>query len=46
MLMMNMETHQVDRGVQLGDEFSAALLGVLDSGHRPGVRPLPQLGGE
>lgn len=46
MLMMNIETHQVDRGVQLGDEFSAALLGVLDSGHRSGVRPLPQLGGE
>lgn len=43
---MYKQTHQVNSGVQLKNEFLGSLLAILDSGDGPGVRPLPELGGE
>lgn len=43
---MNLETHQVNSGAELRDEFPAPLLAVLDFGQGLGVRTLSELGGE
>ena len=39
-------THQVDRGVELRNEFHAAVLAILYPGHGFGVGSLSELGGE
>lgn len=43
---MKNKTHHINSGVELKNEFQAALLAILDSGHSPAVRPLSQLLGE
>lgn len=45
-MTLTKETHQVDGGVELGDELHAVLLAVSDVGQGSGVRSLPEFGGE
>lgn len=43
---MNEETHQVNSGVQLRNEFQASLLAIFYFGQGLGGCPLSELGGE